>query len=164
MAEGLRPTPNRVRETLFNWLQFDIVGARCLDLFAGSGILGIEAASRGAKSVSLIEQDVEACTKISEAIESLNAERVELRQGDAFEILAAPPEEHSDIVFADPPFRQGMISTTIDRLDRNDWVVSGSKIYLEMESESSLAVLPQAWRVLKSGVAGDVAYYLVEKH
>ncbi|MCI0654877.1 MAG: RsmD family RNA methyltransferase, partial [Methylococcaceae bacterium] len=78
-VEGLRPTPDRVRETLFNWLQFNIAGRRCLDVFAGSGILGIEAASRGASSVLLIENDRKACAAIAKAIEILGAERLKVR-------------------------------------------------------------------------------------
>jgi 16S rRNA (guanine966-N2)-methyltransferase len=163
-VEGLRPTPDRVRETLFNWLQFSIAGSRCLDLFAGSGILGIEAASRGAASVLLVENNDHACAAIAETIKTLAADRVELRQGDAIRFLATAPNEAYDIVFVDPPFRLGLVSAAVDRLEAGAWVVSGSKIYIEMEAESPLVTIPSSWQRLKFGTAGDVAFYLCEKH
>ncbi len=152
-----------MRETLFNWLQFNIAGRRCLDVFAGSGILGIEAASRGASSVLLIENDSKACAAIAAAIETLGAERLEVRQGDAIKILAGAPEEPYELVFADPPFRRGLLATTLNQLEAYAWVLSGSKIYIEMEAESPLVDIPGNWRTLKSAKAGEVAYYLCEK-
>lgn len=159
----MRPTPDRVRETLFNWLQFSIAGRRCLDVFAGSGILGIEAASRGASSVLLIESDVKACAAIAAAIEILGAERLEVRHGDAIKILASAPTQPYDIVFTDPPFRGGLLAITVNQLEAHGWVISGSKIYIEMEADSPLVELPPNWSTLKSASAGEVAYYLCEK-
>lgn len=163
-AEGLRPTPDRVRETLFNWLQFGIAGKRCLDVFAGSGILGIEAASRGASLVTLFENDAKACSSINLAIETLGAECCELRQGDSLKLLEAAPASAYDIVFIDPPFRKGLVSPTADRLERCGWVKRGSRMYIETEADLRSIELPRIWRRLKSGAAGDVAYHLYEKN
>ncbi|MCI0668038.1 MAG: 16S rRNA (guanine(966)-N(2))-methyltransferase RsmD [Methylococcaceae bacterium] len=163
-VEGLRPTPDRVRETLFNWLQFSISDKRCLDVFAGSGILGIEAASRGASSVLLIENDSEACAAIAAAIEMLGAERLELRHADAIKLLETPANQAYDIVFVDPPFRKNLVAGTVERLETRGWVLPGSKIYIEAQAGARLVELPGAWQMLKSGTAGDVAYYLYEKN
>jgi 16S rRNA (guanine966-N2)-methyltransferase len=162
-VDGLRPTPDRVRETLFNWLQFDITGARCLDVFAGSGILGIEAVSRGAASALLIESNLQACTAITMAIGTLKTERVQLLRGDAITILATAPKDAYDIVFVDPPFRMGLVSAAIERLELFGWVVPGSKIYIEKERDSTFLDLPSTWRVVKRQNAGEVAYYLCER-
>ncbi|MGR9108159.1 MAG: 16S rRNA (guanine(966)-N(2))-methyltransferase RsmD [Gammaproteobacteria bacterium] len=162
-VDGLRPTPDRVRETLFNWLQLRISGARCLDVFAGSGILGLEAVSRGAASALLMEKDARACSAIAAAIQSLGAAQVELRRGDAIEMLATPSKEPYDIVFVDPPFRQGLVAVTLERLESQAWVAPGSRIYIEMERERTFAEFPADWFLLKSRTAGDVAYYLLEK-
>lgn len=162
-VDGLRPTPDRVRETLFNWLQFSIAGSRCLDLFAGSGILGIEAASRGASAVLLIEKDPIACAAIVQAIETLGCARFEVRRGDALEILAGAPKQPYDIVFADPPFRKALLAATVEQLDSHGWVRFGSKIYLEMEANSPPVELPRSWRTLQSQQAGEVAYTLCEQ-
>ena len=162
--EGLRPTPDRVRETLFNWLQFHIAGARCLDVFAGSGILGIEAVSRGASSAFLIERDSKACAEIERTIETLGTKQVGLHRGDAIDMLSTPPNQAYDMVFIDPPFRQDLVAPTINLLEIHDWLAPGSKIYIEMEANSSLTSLPVSWRLGKSKTAGDVAFYLCEKH
>ncbi len=161
--DGLRPTPGRVRETLFNWLQFSITGARCLDVFAGSGILGIEAVSRGAASALLIESNVRACAAITAAIQALATQRVQLLQGNAIVLLATAPKDGYDIVFLDPPFRMGLVSMVVDRLESYGWVVSGSKVYIEQERDSRFLELPPNWRILKRQNAGDVAYYLCER-
>ncbi|MGH8550882.1 MAG: 16S rRNA (guanine(966)-N(2))-methyltransferase RsmD [Methylococcales bacterium] len=163
-VEGLRPTPDRVRETLFNWLQFSVAGKRCLDVFAGSGILGIEAASRGAASVRLIENNEQACAAILLAIGNLGAERFALWRGDAIKLLETVPNEVYDIVFIDPPFRKNLVAATVDRLEVHGWMVPASKIYIEMEADAPLTELPRTWQRLKSGTAGDVAYYLYEKN
>jgi 16S rRNA (guanine966-N2)-methyltransferase len=153
-----------VRETLFNWLQFSIAGKRCLDVFAGSGILGIEAASRGASRVMLIENDGKACLAIGLSIETLGTERFDLRHADAITLLGTAPSEAYDIVFIDPPFRKGLVPTTVERLETQGWVVPASKIYIEMEADSTSVEIPRTWQMLKSGTAGDVAYYLYEKN
>lgn len=162
-TEDLRPTADRVRETLFNWLQFDIVGARCLDLFAGSGALGIEAASRGAKSVLSIESNIKACSAIGSALRDLQAQRVQLICADVMSVLSSDPEAPFDIVFVDPPFNKGLVAETLELLEDHGWVVAGSKVYLEMEAVEPLADLPCGWDINKSGQAGEVAYYLCGK-
>ena len=159
----MRPTPDRIRETLFNWLQCSVIGARCLDPFAGSGILGFEALSRGAESVLLIEQNRDACDAIGVAIKKLNAVPIELRCGDCQKMLEQAPTQPFDLVFLDPPFRMGLIPPALDRLHRNDWVRAGSLIYIEIESDAPVPEISADWRILKSGSAGEVAFNLWEK-
>ena len=110
-AEGLRPTPARVRETLFNWLQYDIIGSRCLDLYAGSGALSFEAASRGAKSVVQVENNPVACRCLKTNALALKAEQIKVVQMDAFRYLAGDAQAF-DIVFVDPPFNLNLAAQT----------------------------------------------------
>jgi len=157
---GLRPTPDRVRETLFNWLQHDIAGARCLDLFAGSGALGLEALSRGAKELIFVEQSVAASRALQEQLARLGGER----RGHVVEMGAArylrgaaPP---FDIVFLDPPFGRDALAEYIPLLDSGHWLNPGSQVYLENEKAAGAPVLPAHWELLKSKSAGEVGYHL----
>ena len=155
---GLRPTPDRIRETLFNWLQYDIIGSRCLDLFAGSGALGFEAASRGAKSVLQIEQNPIACHALQENASRLNAHQITMKNLDVFDFLAGPAETF-DIVFLDPPFAQGMAETTCQWLEKNNWLMPQAKVYVETESNLNLAH-PESWTLLKNKTTGGIGYRL----
>ncbi|MGZ8245787.1 16S rRNA (guanine(966)-N(2))-methyltransferase RsmD [Methylomagnum sp.] len=162
-APGLRPTPDRVRETLFNWLQRDLEGARCLDLYAGSGALGFEAASRGAAWVV----QVEAQAAVSAALKSnrtlLNAEPVECVHADVARFLVGPAECF-DLVFLDPPFRQNLIGPACDALETRGWLAPAAKIYLETERGWKPDGLPPCWRLLRDGTAGEVAYHLYQRN
>ena len=154
---GLRPTPDRVRETLFNWLGQTLDGLICLDLFAGSGILGFEAASRGAASVTLVERDPRAHTALRRNAEKLAATQVEIVQGDALEFLASTMRQFN-VAFADPPYRQGLIERAMPLLGRV--MLPGALVYAEAEAPlGSLA----GWHVLKQGRAGQVYFHLLER-
>lgn len=159
-STGLRPTPDRVRETLFNWLQSVIHGARCLDLFAGSGALGFEALSRGAAEAVMVDCDTQVTVFLRRHIESLHAQGAYLVQADALKYLAAEsPPAAFDIVFLDPPFRHNLLLPCCQKLEELGWLKLGTRIYLEAESELALT-LPQNWRLTHSKRAGDVSYYL----
>jgi 16S rRNA (guanine966-N2)-methyltransferase len=162
-APGLRPSPARVRETLFNWLQYDIPGSRCLDLYAGSGALGFEAASRGAKSVVLVEQDANACRNLHENAVKLSATQIKIVQNDVFRFLANDAESF-DVVFLDPPFGLNLTNQTCLWLEDKGWLNPHAKIYVEVESKVKLLEgLPENWRPLKSKTAGEVGYHLFER-
>ena len=145
---GLRPTPDRVRETLFNWLQHDIAGARCLDLFAGSGALGLEALSRGAKELVFVEQAVAASRALSEQLIRLGAGRVgRVVEMGATRYLRTPAPQGSppfDIVFLDPPFGRGLLAEYVPMLDSGNWVRLGGLVYLENEKTEGAPALPSA--------------------
>ena len=161
-AEGLRPTPNRVRETLFNWLQSDVFNSRCLDLFAGSGALSFEAASRGAKSVIQIENNAAACGALKRNAEKLAASQIQMTQSDVLAYLAKPPANPFDIVFIDPPFGLGLVAQSCALLEKNLWLAPYAKIYVETETILTVDDLPERWHLLKSKIAGEVAYRLFE--
>jgi 16S rRNA (guanine966-N2)-methyltransferase len=158
-ADGLRPTPNRVRETLFNWLQADIFNAQCLDLFAGSGALSFEAASRGAKNVVQIENNVSACQILKSNAERLNATQIQIIQSDALSYLQKSPKNPFDVVFIDPPFGLDFVAQSCEYLEKNHWLSPYAKIYIETETNLTLE-LPENWQLLKSKTAGEVAYRL----
>ncbi|MDD5229271.1 MAG: 16S rRNA (guanine(966)-N(2))-methyltransferase RsmD [Methylococcales bacterium] len=160
-AEGLRPTPNRVRETLFNWLQADIFNSRCLDLFAGSGALSFEAASRGAKTIVQVENNVAAYGVLKLNVEKLGATQIQTVQSDALSYLAKPPVNPFDIIFIDPPFGLDLVAKTCELLEKQNWLTPYSKIYVETETDLTFE-LPERWQLLKSKVAGEVAYRLFE--
>lgn len=162
-ADGLRPTPNRVRETLFNWLQTDIYNSCCLDLFAGSGALSFESASRGAKTVVQIENNVAACRVLKENAEKLNATQIQIVQMDALSYLKNTPENLFDIVFIDPPFGFDLVAQSCELLEKYHWLASHAKIYIETETNLTLN-LPENWQLLKNKTAGEVAYRLFEFH
>ena len=160
-AEGLRPTPDRVRETLFNWLRGGLDGARCLDLFAGSGALGFEAASRGASRVVLVESEPKVFAALEQNRKSLDAAQVECRRTDVAGYLAGPAERF-DVVFLDPPFRKGLAAPAAEALAAREWLAPRAKVYIEAEREWSPADLPAKLRLIKDGAAGEVAYRLYE--
>lgn len=160
---GLRPTPSRVRETLFNWLRNDIVGAHCLDLYAGSGALGFEAASRGAASVVLVDSSFPVCAMLRENVSRLKAQRVEVNQADTIHFLSRPPRREFDMIFIDPPFRQGLIARCCRHLERNDWLARNAKIYIESEAGTTLSGIPGDWAVLYNKTAGEVGYHLYSR-
>lgn len=152
---GLRPTPDRVRETLFNWLGQDLTGLRCLDLFAGTGILGFEAASRGAAHVTLVERHPLAVAALQQARVTLQAVQVEVIRGNAVE-FAESVSGSFDIVFLDPPYRQGLLERVTPWLERI--MKPGGRLYVE--SEQPLESLG-TWRTVKQGRAGQVHYHLM---
>ncbi len=162
-SEGLRPTPARVRETLFNWLQDDLIACNCLDLYAGSGTLGFEAASRGAKSVVMVENNTQACRLIKENIVKLSASQIKIIQSDVFMFLASDSEPFN-LIFLDPPFAKNMAQQTCYWLEDKGWLASNAKIYVEVESKLVLDEIPRNWQLIKTKKAGDVSYHLFERN
>ncbi len=161
---GLRPTTDRVRETLFNWLQSDIAGARCLDLFAGTGALGFEAASRGAASVTMLELQKAAWQTLAQNIKSLNAQNIQLLKIDALSWLSATPDHVFDVVFLDPPFDSLYLGQACEMLENQSYLSEHACIYLELNSKQALPTLPENWCVTKEKKAGQVRYCLVRRN
>lgn len=161
-APGLRPTPSRVRETLFNWLQADILNSRCLDLYAGSGALGVEAASRGAKQVIQVENNPTSCQQLRENIVRLAATQIQVVQQDVCRFLNGPVQPF-DLVFLDPPFGLDLLSPTCQLLETNAWLADYAKIYVESERKQTLENLPANWQILKAKTAGEVSYSLLQR-
>lgn len=159
-VEGLRPTPDRVRETLFNWLMNDIRNARCLDAFAGSGALGLEAFSRGASQVVFVEQSPQAQANLHQLITSFNSPILKLVTTDARHYLQNSKEQF-DIIFLDPPFTQNYLPQCVADLEQSDILIQGGLIYLE--SPSAIALDEKHWRQIKLKRAGQVIYGLFHK-
>jgi 16S rRNA (guanine966-N2)-methyltransferase len=162
-APDLRPTPDRVRETLFNWLGHGLVGKRCLDLFAGTGALGIEALSRGAAHVTFVDRSAAAIAALRANLERLarsdaTAPGVRFERSDALESLARDADERYDIVFLDPPFGAGWIDRVMPRLPA--WLGARGVAYVETEARHEPAI---GWRLLKEGRAGAVHFALVTR-
>ena len=155
----IRPTPDRVRETLFNWLGPRIVGASCLDLFAGSGALGLEALSRGAAASVFVEQNAVATRALSEFIATLQAQGARVERDEALHFLARAATPF-DIVFLDPPFAAALLSKAAELLERHGWLAPGALVYLECAAREPLPQLPANWQLLKAKQAGEVGYHL----
>lgn len=152
----LRPTPDRVRETLFNWLGQDLTGKICLDLFAGSGALGLEAASRGAKRVVMVEPDPGAFHALQANVAALKAAAVELKRADALEFLRADDGTY-DVVFLDPPFRADYLPQVLPALIPR--LAAGAMVHVEAPRAPAL---PPQWEVWRSGRAGAVTHQLLK--
>ena len=159
---GLRPTSERIRETLFNWLRPTIPGARCLDLFAGTGALGLEALSRGAADVVFVEKSPLAVKVLRDNVQTLAATTADVRQGDALAFLQAPPGDKFDIVFLDPPFAADMLGDLCRLIDEASVLDGGALVYLEDDRARAETDLPSGWRILKSKTAGNVRYSLAQ--
>jgi 16S rRNA (guanine966-N2)-methyltransferase len=155
-APSLRPTPDRLRETLFNWLGQDVTGKVCLDLFAGSGALGFEAASRGARQVVMVEQDAGVYRALRETQTTLSAEQVEMHRADAFGFLKTDARRY-DVVFLDPPFRLGWLPRLLPLLPVR--LGPEARVYLETEEP---VVMPEGFEVLKQTRAGQVQGLLIK--
>ncbi|MDE0756353.1 MAG: 16S rRNA (guanine(966)-N(2))-methyltransferase RsmD [Woeseiaceae bacterium] len=160
-VEGLRPTSERIRETLFNWLAPTIVGSTCLDLFAGSGALGLEALSRGAASVLFVERSKTATIALDECLVTLSDDQGTVRQADALSFLRGAALAEYDLVFLDPPFASDMVADLCRLLAKGGWLKSGAHIYLEQDKKQSLPELPDGWQALKEKTTGNVRYSLI---
>lgn len=157
---GLRPTADRVRETLFNWLAPVLPGARCLDLFAGSGALGLEAASRGAGEVVLVERNAPVARQLDANRVTLNAQGVRVIQTDALAFLDGPPSPF-DLVFLDPPFAAGLLGPACTRLAARGWLAPGARVYLETDRREGFPALPNGWQLIRERTTGQVRFGLV---
>jgi len=163
-AAGLRPTGDRIRETLFNWLQPVLPGSRCLDLFAGSGVLGIEAASRGAAQVVLVESAPRVAAALRQNLaELVLGDGVRLVEVDALDWLRAGPPTTFDVAFLDPPFAAGLMEEAAALLEDSGWLADGALVYLERADVQGPWPVPDNWVVLRDKRAGQVAYALARR-
>lgn len=159
-VDGLRPTPDRVRETLFNWLMNDIKEARCLDAFAGSGALGFEAFSRGASKVIFIEQSFQAHANLQKIMTQFNSPKLKLIKADTLLYLHQGTEQF-DIIFLDPPFAEHYIYQCLDSIVQNKLLPQGGLVYLE--SPTAIELDAKQWQHVKLKQAGQVIYGLFKK-
>ena len=161
----VRPTADRVRETLFNWLMPVIEGSRCLDLFAGTGALGLEALSRGAAGTWFVDTNVKAMAELERFVERFKSEggcgEVTVMTSDAFGFLKRSPVPF-DIVFLDPPF-EGIELENLCTLLEQGWLRPGAYIYLELSKRDSLPVLPRGWEITREKTAGQVRFALAKR-
>ena len=161
--DDVRPTPDRVRETLFNWVAPVLPGSRCLDLFAGSGALGLEALSRGAGQATFVDQSRALLKALRANLGTLNASNSEVVQADVMAYLERESNDGAmDLVFLDPPFRAGFVEPVCERLAAGAWVKPGSLVYIEHESDLPEPRLPQNWELSRRKTAGQVCYSLYE--
>ena len=161
-AEGLRPTTDRIRETVFNWLQPYIHQSRCLDVFAGSGVLGFEALSRGAQEVVFIEQNSKTVKSLEQNISMLDADNVRIFHQDALSWLQSAKSDHRfDLVFLDPPFHAELLAKACAVLNSSGCLAEDAIIYVEHNIDTDIE-LPENWSALKEKKAGQVAYKLFE--
>ena len=163
MAHGLRPTPNRVRETLCNWLAPYIEGAKVLDVFAGSGALFLEALSRGAASALALDLNSEAINSLRGHLLTLRCDNGQLLQTDALRHLEQQPATPFDLVFLDPPFSQGLLLPACTLLEEKGWLAADAWVYTESENPPSSLGLPGNWRLHREQKAGQVYYALWER-
>ncbi|HUK02388.1 MAG TPA: 16S rRNA (guanine(966)-N(2))-methyltransferase RsmD [Steroidobacteraceae bacterium] len=157
----IRPTPDRVRETLFNWLGMRVQGSRCLDLFAGSGALGLEALSRGALEVQFVESHPQAVRDLQARLAEWHAVGAQVSRGDALAYLAGRARAF-DIVFLDPPYTGGLLGAAAAALTSRGWLTRGALIYAECAARTGLPPLPPSWHELKAKQAGEVGYHLLQ--
>lgn len=157
-AAGLRPTPERVRQTVFNWLGQDLTGLNCLDLFAGTGVMGFEALSRNAKSATLVEKSGQVYKALLENKASLKADAAKIVHSDAMDFLAQNRQPF-DVIFLDPPYQQGLLAKVLPVLSAH--LAPDGVVYAEAE----YAIAPdQNWQVFKHSKAGNVFYHLLKLH
>jgi 16S rRNA (guanine966-N2)-methyltransferase len=160
--DAIRPTPDRVRETLFNWLQAITPGSRCLDLYAGSGALGFEALSRGAREVVFVDVEAAVCRHLQQVLRDLGCDRGRVVHSDAGRYLGQPAEPF-DVVFVDPPFRESAVPRVCRRIEDGGWLKRGGYAYLEAAGAEGAPELPAGWTLLKSKRAGEVGYHLARR-
>ncbi len=158
---ALRPTPDRVRETLFNWLAPHIAGMRVLDLFAGSGALAFEALSRGAASAVLVEKDRAAASSLRATAGQFGLAAARIEGGDALSFLHAQPADAYDLIFLDPPFAASLMEPALAEIGGRGLLAAAGFCYVEQPAAQALPELPPGWVVHRSGKAGEVGYHLL---
>lgn len=159
---GLRPTADRVRETLFNWLHWHLPGSHCLDLFAGTGVLGIEAFSRGAGAVTLIEQDMEIVTTLATQLVYLPEHSIQLIHANAVDFLSNTAPQPFNLVFLDPPFAASLLEPCCHLLEQRGWLQERAQIYLESDRHTNFT-LPENWHIQHQKIAGQVLYQVATR-
>mgnify|MGYP006421275643 CR=1 FL=1 len=159
-VDNVRPTPDRVRETLFNWLSPTLAGSRCLDLFAGSGALGLEALSRGAGHTTFVDRSSELMASLRHNLNTLGATNADVVESDALAFLDESIGPAVDIVFVDAPFRAGLTDPVCKQLASRSWMRDRSYVYLEHEAEAPEPELPRQWHLARRKTAGQVCYSL----
>ena len=162
LADGLRPTANRVRETVFNWLQFDIHGRSCLDLFSGSGALGFEAASRGASEVTLVENDAVLANTLRQQVTTFSAPQIKVIQADALSFIKTDVEQY-DLILLDPPFQQFTSGEVLEAVLAAGIIKSDGMIYIEAARGALPEPLPKPWSWWRQAQAGQVEYGLIQQ-
>lgn len=162
-APGLRPTPDRVRETLFNWLAPTIQGARVLDAFTGSGALFLEALSRGASTGVAIDANTDAVNNLRRNLAVLQCDDAEVLRVDSLQYLSSKTEQGFDIVLLDPPFHQDLLLSACQLLEDNNWLNKDAWIYTESEQAPSSLGVPSTWRLHREKHTGQVHYTLWQK-
>lgn len=162
-AAGLRPTTDRVKETLFNWLMQDTAGRQVLDCFSGSGSLALEALSRYANAATLLELDTAAVRQLQQNLQKLQCAHAHVIQTNCLTYLAQPATQQYDLVFLDPPFRQHLLLPAAQLLEQQGWLMDDALIYVECEKELNVTTLPTNWRLLKENIAGQLAYRLYHR-
>lgn len=155
-GEGLRPTPSRLRETLFNWLAPALRDARVLDLFAGSGVLAIEALSRGARSAVLVDASPAACAQLDRELAALAGVDARVVRADALDFLARRTGEPFDLVFLDPPYHRGLLAPAMQALEARGLLAAGAMIYVESETAPGYDIVPSNWRLHRRQESGQV--------
>ena len=163
-AKGLRPTADRVRETLFNWLQGELAGVKALDLYAGSGALGFEALSRGAAHVTFVEKARNVADQLRENIELLNCPSKASVVNSTAERYLSQAESAFDVVFLDPPFAYGLLGKAIEILEENALLSPQAWIYLEQDSAHDWPDMPDNWAIHREGDAGQAAFRLIKRN
>jgi 16S rRNA (guanine966-N2)-methyltransferase len=161
-VDGLRPTSERIRETLFNWLTMNVAGARCLDLYAGTGVLGLEALSRGAAEAVLVEKSPVAIDMLRSNVQALGADSAIVQHVDARQYLANGKCGKFDIVFLDPPFADDRLEELCRLLESQAVLTANARVYLEQGRVGKEPVLPKGWEILKTKSSGNVRYSLVK--
>ncbi|OCG21939.1 MULTISPECIES: 16S rRNA (guanine(966)-N(2))-methyltransferase RsmD [unclassified Gilliamella] len=159
--QGLRPTTDRIKETLYNWLMPVIHDSDCLDCFSGSGSLGFEAASRGAQSVTLLEKDKQVAQLLNKNKQLIASDTIDIYHTDTLHWLNKPAIKQFDIVFIDPPFHQALVAKTVSELENNNWLKPSAYIYIETEIDHELTTyIPTHWHLHREKTAGQVHSYL----
>ncbi|HKT32892.1 MAG TPA: 16S rRNA (guanine(966)-N(2))-methyltransferase RsmD [Gammaproteobacteria bacterium] len=158
---GIRPSPDRVRETLFNWLRDRLAGAHCLDLFAGSGALGLEALSRGAASVVFVDRELRVVETLRAHLDALHATGCEVLRSDALAFLRGPARVF-DLVFLDPPFDSPLLATSVVTLEQGGWLAERAHVYMEYPYGARPA-LPSSWELVRESRAGRVGFGLARR-
>jgi len=159
---AIRPTPDRVRETVFNWLQSAVAGRRCLDLYAGSGALGLEALSRGAREVVFVDLEPAVSRHLVATLQRLGCDRGRVIRSDARSFVSGSAEPF-DIIFLDPPFGESVLADVCRRVEAGGWLAPGGHVYLEAPASAGPPELPDRWSLLKSKRAGEVGYHLARR-